>query len=143
MMKSPISHKQATTLAAFIATLRPDWQTPGIVAAIGQAREVAPADEVAHAAIRAAVDAKNRTPAVIPLEGVHWRGAEATPQHNRPDDGHRCSVCNQPQARCRQRWTKDHQFLSVAQAKQVATVKADEVRAALAPTRTYTPDGAA
>jgi hypothetical protein len=78
MSIQPMSHQQATTLAAFVHTLRPDWDVPGIVAALGQVRDRAVAGEVAVAAIRAATDHGNRTPAVIAMDGKHWRGGDPT-----------------------------------------------------------------
>ena len=73
MSSNPITHDQATKLAAFISSLRPDWDTPGVLHAIGRARERGDGTAVAVAAIRAAASPSNRTPAVIALDGEHWR----------------------------------------------------------------------
>jgi len=76
-----ITPDQAQALAGFLASIRPaaaPWDTPGIVAALGKARTRADAPELAIAAIRAAVDSANRTPAVIALDGAHWREPCAT-----------------------------------------------------------------
>lgn len=68
-----LSHTQAKALAAFVNALRPDWDKPGIEDALGRARRRADAPTLAIAAIRAATSAKNRTPAVIGMDGEHWR----------------------------------------------------------------------
>lgn len=68
MMTKP----QADATATLVATLRPDWDHTGIMAALALAQVRGPAHEVAIAAIRAAASPSNRTPAVIPLEGQHW-----------------------------------------------------------------------
>jgi hypothetical protein len=117
-MMTSISHNQATKLAALVASLRPDWHTAGIVDAIAKARDIAPAADLACAAIRAAADQSNRTPAVIAMEGPHWRGADATPRFERPPAGERCSICNLREVDCRTKWRDDHRFLSVAMARR-------------------------
>ncbi|MCD4535667.1 hypothetical protein LRP67_16360 [Nocardioides sp. cx-169] len=95
-----ITHKQAIALARFIAELRPDWDAPGVEAALGRARTLAPAHDVAIAAIKAASIQHNQTPAIIALEGPHWRGSEHTPRHEEPERHERCSVCQKRQAAC-------------------------------------------
>ena len=81
-MTAEISQAQAQALAGFLAALRPGWDAPGIVAALCKARHRADVAEVAIAAIRAAVDPSNRTPAVIALDGAHWREPQpATVRH--------------------------------------------------------------
>lgn len=78
----PLTKPQAEALATLAALLRddlanrtgcPTWNQAGILA---QLREVArfPAEDVALAVIRAAVDQGAHTPGVIPsLDGPHWR----------------------------------------------------------------------
>ena len=68
-----IDRDQAHALAALIATLRPDWQPPGILKALSDARARGTAWDLAHAALYAAQDPAIRTPAVIALPGDHWR----------------------------------------------------------------------
>lgn len=71
-----ITQDQAQALAGFLATLRPadaPWDTPGIVAALGRARARSDAAGLAIAAIRAAAEPTNRTPAIIGFDGNHWR----------------------------------------------------------------------
>lgn len=71
-MSAPINREQAHALAAFIATLRADWQQPGIVKALSDARTMGTAGELARAAIACAENPKIRTPAVIARAGEHW-----------------------------------------------------------------------
>ena len=67
-----INAEQARALAALVAKLRTDWDLPGICKALWDAKTRAGAWDVAHGALHAALDPKNRTPAVIALGGVHW-----------------------------------------------------------------------
>ena len=60
-----------------LQSLRPDWDRPGIADAVWKARDKGDAIEVCVAAIRGSV-ISNRTPAVIPLDGNHWRDTAAT-----------------------------------------------------------------
>lgn len=69
-----ITEDQARALAYYITTaVRPDWQMPGVLAALGQAAQMtrSPGD-LAQAAVAAAQAPSNRTPAVIGLPGRHW-----------------------------------------------------------------------
>ena len=81
MMMSPITQPQAQALAAFVATLRPDWDAAGIYAALKTAKDKGTAADLAHAAIQAASTPSNRTPAVIAMAGPHWaqQTASSTP----------------------------------------------------------------
>ena len=99
-----IDRDQAQALAALIATLRPDWQPPGILKALSDARTRGTAWDLAHAALYAAQDPSVRTPAVIALPGDHWRGrslGDGTPIHfpRCPEPGHtsyradNCGAC--------------------------------------------------
>lgn len=67
-----ISRDQARALAALVATLRDDWDTPGILQALSDARARGDAYRIAHAALYAAETPGIRTPAVIALAGPHW-----------------------------------------------------------------------
>lgn len=74
-----ITEDQARALAYFITTaIRPDWQVPGVLAALADAATMtrSPAT-LAEAAVRAASAEGNRTPKVIALPGAHWP-SEAT-----------------------------------------------------------------
>ncbi len=88
-----MTHTQATKVAAAVHALRPDWDIPGIVDALGRARDRGSGPEVAVAAIRAGADQRNRTPAVIALDGAHWRPAATTVADSRPGPhiSRRCS----------------------------------------------------
>jgi hypothetical protein len=109
MMK--INHTQAKALAAFIHTVRGDWGIEGTVTALGQARDQADLETLARWAIRAALDANNRTPAVIAMPGAHREPAQTgAPRREWPDDAHRCRTCSEPQERCRRLWHDDHPF---------------------------------
>lgn len=119
-----MTFRQGQALARFIHELRGDWDVPGIEAALGQVHDKAPADVIACAAIRAATVASNRTPAVIAMDGPHWRTAPDAPRphFDAPGAADRCSVCSQRQDRCESLWSHDHRFVSAA---TVAGRKAD------------------
>lgn len=112
---------EAAALARFIELLRrrlpgDTWHKPGIENALGIARKRADAPDLAHAAIAAAIRPENRTPAVIGMDGPHWREATKPPRPEHVDDGRRCSVCSEPRERCESLWADDHPFESVTQA---------------------------
>ena len=69
-----IDHTQATALAAFVGRIRPDWDHPGIVAAIGKARSLGSAAAVGAALCRLAENLDLRTPAMLADPGNHWGG---------------------------------------------------------------------
>ena len=63
----------SSRLASLIATIRTDWDEHGIAAVIRKISD-RPLAEVAHAALTAAITRTDqRTPAVIALDGKHWR----------------------------------------------------------------------
>lgn len=72
-MMDKINENQAEALAVLIHTLRPDWDTPGVKHALRRAIDRGDQWELAHAALRAAAEPGNRTPAVIGYDGKHWR----------------------------------------------------------------------
>ena len=126
MTINEMTHRQAKPLVAFIHELRGDWDVPGIEYALGKARTLAPAAAVAVAAIKAAGNAHNRTPAVIAMEGAHWRDSEAKPRFVTPDPSERCSICSERQGRCETVWADDHAFLSVAENMRQLTRRAEQ-----------------
>ena len=65
---------QAEALATFVRQLRPDWDHPGIVAAIGRCKRE-PLSEVAVALIRLAENGQANTPGLLPEPGRHWNRA--------------------------------------------------------------------
>jgi hypothetical protein len=67
-----ISSDQARALAALIHLMRPEWDIPGISKALFEAKDRGDAFELTHAALYAAGDLSNRTPAIIALAGMHW-----------------------------------------------------------------------
>lgn len=89
-MTTEINHDQARALAALVAALRTDWDVPGIRKALWDARGKGTPDQLAHAAINAATNTANRTPAVIGLDGPHW--STTRPVETRGADYARCQV---------------------------------------------------
>jgi len=72
-----ISPDEAEALAVLIHVARPEWEVKGIKTALWNAKDRGTPFEVIHAAIYAAEDLSNRTPAIIALAGPHWtRGRE-------------------------------------------------------------------
>ena len=65
---------QAEALATFVRHLRPDWDHPGIVHAIGRCQREA-VSEIAVALIRLAENGQAKTPALLPEPGRHWKRA--------------------------------------------------------------------
>lgn len=88
-----MSRSQGQAVAAAVHSLRPDWDPAGIMTALQRASRLGTAFEVALAAVAAAGDPGNRTPAMIALEGPHWRRAkpDATPTAG-PGRVPRCTV---------------------------------------------------
>lgn len=133
-MTFEMTQKEAHALTAYIHLIRersggPEWHKAGIEDALGRARKTAPSPDLAIAAIRAAREPSNRTPAVIGMEGPHWQGSSTPPR--RPFDANTtCGICGFSQAECRRRWAEDHEFESVAHSK--ARHDADETDAARA-----------
>lgn len=118
---------QAKEVAKSVHAIRRDWNKPGIEDALGRARLLADAASVAIAAHRAAADPSNRTPAVIALDGAHWRDAAKPPHFPAPDAHERCSTCSQTEDRCQATWAKDHPF--APDLRPVAGTAADQIEA--------------
>lgn len=108
----PMSLAQAKEIARSIHAIRRDWDRPGIEDALGRARLLSDPATVAIAAHRAAADPANRTPAVIALDGPHWRDATKTPHFAGPTAAERCSTCSEREDVCRGRWASDHAYVS-------------------------------
>ncbi|MDI9627066.1 MAG: hypothetical protein QM286_00725 [Acidobacteriota bacterium] len=89
-------------LANLVHTLRPDWQEPGIKAALAKVAD-RPLIDVASAAIAACRRTDQHTPAIIAASGNHWPdptnaqrtyiepGIITRCQHGKP--GIRCTEC--------------------------------------------------
>lgn len=113
---------QGETLANLIHQLRPEWGLAGVAKALYEAREMADAMTLTRAALAAAADPGNRTPAIIGLHGPHWLGLE----HKTPkvDTGALCDICSRPQPVCEQiarRTGDDHRFIARADALALVT----------------------
>ncbi len=95
MTVTALDRDRAHALAALLATLRPDWDAKGVLAALGRAQDRGTAYDLAHAALRAAADLGNRTPAVIPLDGPHWHTQSAPTAQSppTPTPPRLCQVC--------------------------------------------------
>lgn len=89
-----MSRNQGQVVAAVVHALRPDWDPAGIMAALQRAARLGDAFEVTLAAVAAAQEPTNRTPAVIALEGAHWSRARTSPPTPTPGPGARarCTV---------------------------------------------------
>jgi hypothetical protein len=92
-----MTRKQAEAIAALVHLLREDWDARGVLAALVALKDHDAPAFVAIAAVTAAMDRTNRTPAVIPLAGKHWTTA-------RPED-HVPTVGPGKERRC-----PDHEF---------------------------------
>ena len=82
VMMDSISREQAHALATLVYLLRPDWNERGVLKALSDARHLGSPSLLAVAAIRAAGNPRNRTPAVIAMSGEHW--TTITPQPQQP-----------------------------------------------------------
>ena len=88
--------KNLRAIAHLVHTIRPYWDTPGIMAALRDC----PTDRLADTAIAALICARDRTdqatPAVIAREGSHWRTTkpETTSTNTTPlNEDPRCETC--------------------------------------------------
>lgn len=103
-MTESLNGNTADALANLLHQLRPEWGIPGIKAALFTAKDRGSAFEVIHAALYAAEDLGNRTPAIIHHPGAHWtRGRElgsSNPRGEKCDQighegkpAHNCPYC--------------------------------------------------
>ena len=93
-MMREITGRQADAIVELVAALRLDWDKRGIVAALQKARTISQdPTRLATAAIFAANNAANLTPAIIAMQGDHWKALDPTyePQPVRAD---RCGDCH-------------------------------------------------
>jgi hypothetical protein len=93
MNDQKFSPEHAKHLTELVRSLRPEWDRPGIADAIWKARDKGSAIDVCVAAVKACV-LSNRTPAVIPLDGNHWREVVAGPSRlQAADKAVHCEKC--------------------------------------------------
>ena len=75
-----MTRAQEVAIATAVQQLRPDWDHPGIVAALRAAQAHGTPAEVAAAACRLAGDTNTRTPGRLKDPGAHWKApAEGGP----------------------------------------------------------------
>ena len=75
-----MTRAQGVAIATAVQQVRPEWDHPGILAALHAAQGMGSPAEVAAAAFRLAGDLKARTPGLLPKPGSHWRApAEGGP----------------------------------------------------------------
>lgn len=100
-MTTNITTRQANAITELVASLRPDWDVRGIMAALRDAAELTTdPTRLAVAATLAAGDPSNRTPKVIGMRGKHW---DAPTRSADPPVTNRCTKCrdwHQPAAPC-------------------------------------------
>lgn len=87
-----MNRDQADALARFLHLCRPEWDHPGIMRALGDAKAGDPLN-VALAAIRWTANPDLRTPGGMGRPGEHWteRVVTATPRPPRADEA--CRTC--------------------------------------------------
>lgn len=96
-MHASITNTQARHLAAFVSDMRhglgyPEWDIPGIVAALSGARNRGPVDELAIALVRLARREDLHSPKILAEDGPHWRDLEQAARTIRPADLKRCEI---------------------------------------------------
>ena len=69
-----LNETQAQALAAFIGRVRPDWDHPGIMAALKKAAPLGSGAAVGAALCKLAENMELRTPALLADPGSHWAG---------------------------------------------------------------------
>lgn len=79
-MMTEITEPQARALAALVHELRDGWDAAGTLAKLAEVRTRGSAWDIAHAALYAAEDQANRTPAIIAHAGPHWTRGKALGQ---------------------------------------------------------------
>lgn len=78
------TRSQGQAIAALMSELRPDWDYPGCLAAVGAVKHKHAAD-VAMAAVRLCCTAEAQTPGALKAEqGQHWREKVAPTTHRHP-----------------------------------------------------------
>jgi hypothetical protein len=78
-MSRRIAKHEAEALATFVTRLRPDWDHPGIVAAIVKAIDKGGPFDIAHALVTLAEDDQLRSPGLLASDGRHWLRRDGKP----------------------------------------------------------------
>jgi hypothetical protein len=73
-MSLHITQTEAQALTAFVERVRPEWDRPGILAAIRKAQGLGSAAAIGAALCRLAENRDLRTPALLAEPGPHWAG---------------------------------------------------------------------
>jgi hypothetical protein len=121
------------TIAASLHVLRPDWPSGQIRTLIRDNLQERPKRDVLVALTWVAGDIASHTPYRVLEQGPWWKAAAAdrtvAPQEH-TDPGRLCSTCLQPEARCRQVWSEDHDYVS-AEEHLAALQNVDPMEASL------------
>jgi len=101
MNDSQISRDDAQAIARWVHQIRPSWDLPGILAALSKRGDAQPS-RLALAALAAAATASNRSPAVIAMDGNHWRighdvESEGDRHPSNVDIREACQSCYKPE----------------------------------------------
>lgn len=78
-----IDRDTGETIARLMAKLRPEWDYPGCLAAVGDVKDRDPLN-VTMAAVRLCGTPEAKTPAALRAEGPHWREKVAPSEHRHP-----------------------------------------------------------
>lgn len=78
----------ATPLAAYVASIRRDWDMPGIRANISKARHRGTPLQIGTALLRLAANPDLRSPGMLADDGAHWGTPTVTPTIRQP----RCPI---------------------------------------------------
>ena len=134
-MTQPIGPQTVTgewvaRLASLVHELRPDWQEPGIRAALAKVAD-RPLIDVAAAALAACRRTDQRTPAIIAADGSHWPKADTQRTYTEAgvvtycshgEPGTRCLICH---PRTHQPITDDTRALIAAAKAAARTARED------------------
>ncbi len=90
-----VTRNQAEALAALVHQIRPEWQPPTIMAALGDAyrRGGVTLTDLTIAAVKVADNPKKLTPGIIALDGAHWHEQAPHPP-TPPTPPRKCPTCH-------------------------------------------------
>lgn len=119
-----------------------EWHLSGIEDQLDKCRDMAPYPDLVHAATAAAREPLNRTPAIIGMDGPHWRRAEVPPSWKPADPWTLCHECSLSEVDCAKKQygfppADRHRFVSRGQVANEPVLKPKdaaraEAKAALA-----------